>query len=174
MMASFFDDALSVLGQVAPGIATAIGGPVAGMAVKALTGALGLNDGASQEEVMKAVSGATPEQLLAIKEVEQSFLVQMRQLDIDVFKLAKEDRESARSMQVSTRSIVPPTIAILVFSGFFGILAVLMFVTIPEASVSPLNIMLGALATLVTQIAAFFFGSSAGSKSKTDILSKVK
>lgn len=172
-MADFFDDALSVIGAVAPGIATAIGGPFAGLAVKAITGALGMDEGSSKSDVLTAVMGASPDQLLAIKEADQTFKLEMERLNVDILTLDKEDRESARVLQAETKSVIPAVIAVLVFAGFFGILATLMFAEVPDKSVTPLNIMLGALAGLVIQVANFYFGSSAGSKAKTTALTNL-
>ena len=83
-------------------------------------------------------------------------------------KIAAEDRQQARTVQ--QRSLnkawwVMPTLALLSFVGFFGVLFVLTFYDLPAAK-QPLYIMLGTLGTIVTQIAQFFFGSSQGSKEK--------
>jgi|GEM_PF-3021682 len=50
-----------LIGNVAPTIATALGGPLAGGAVKLLTGALGLKDKATESQIMDAVANASPE-----------------------------------------------------------------------------------------------------------------
>ena len=47
-----------IVGTVAPAIAAALGGPLAGLGVSALAGALGLGDGANEEEVARAVEYA--------------------------------------------------------------------------------------------------------------------
>lgn len=170
MAKSFWDDALSVLGQVAPTIATAIGGPVAGLAVKALGSALGLGDSASEDEVMKAVAGATPEQLLAIKKAEQGFTLRMRELDIDVYRLDKEDRDSARNRQIQTKDWMPNVLGILIIGGFFAIVA---FVLTGQFKVESAlaGTLVGYVSAKAEQVVAFFFGSSSGSKSKTAAMS---
>jgi phosphatidylserine synthase len=60
----------------------------------------------------------------------------------------------------------PAILAVAVFIGFFGILGVLMFSKVPTQSLSSLNVMLGALATIIVQVAAYYFGSSRGSAEK--------
>ena len=85
-------------------------------------------------------------------------------------QIAAQDRQQARSTQKQALNKawwVMPTIALLSFLGFFGILFTLIFFDVPSAK-QPLYIMLGALGTIVTQIAQFFFGSSEGSKRKDD------
>jgi hypothetical protein len=71
-------------------------------------------------------------------------------------------------MQVATKSYLPPTLAIGVTVGFFGILFGLMFGQIEHAP--QIDIMLGSLGTAWTGIIAFYFGSSAGSQAKDDLL----
>jgi hypothetical protein len=159
-----------LLGQIAPTIATAIGGPVAGMAVKALAGALGLTQDASADDIQTAMMNATPEQLAAIKKVDADFKVQMKELDIDLERIAAGDRDSARNMQMRTSDWIPRAMAIMVTFGFFGILTWLLTKGVPPTGSETLIYMLGALGTAWTGIVQFYFGSSAGSKAKTDAL----
>ena len=77
-----------LLQQVAPTIATALGGPVAGIAVRALSTALLGNESGTVDDVSAALSVATPEQIAAIKKVENDFKVQMKALDIDLVKIS--------------------------------------------------------------------------------------
>ena len=89
-------------------------------------------------------------------------------------KIAAEDRKQARSIQeraLSKAWWVMPMIALFSFLGFFGILFTLTFFEVSAAK-QPLYILLGALTTVVTQIAQFFFGSSQGSKNKDVRLSR--
>jgi hypothetical protein len=159
-----------LLGQIAPTIATAIGGPVAGMAVKALAGALGLSQDSSSDDVQEALMNATPEQLAAVKKIDADFKVQMKELDIDLERIAAGDRDSARNMQMQTNDWIPRAMAIMVTFGFFGILAWLLIKGVPPSGSETLIYMLGALGTAWTGIVQFYFGSSAGSKAKTDAM----
>lgn len=159
-----------LLGQIAPTIATAIGGPVAGMAVKALAGALGLSQDSSTDDVQEALMNATPEQLAAVKKIDADFKVQMKELDIDLERIAAGDRDSARNMQMQTNDWIPRAMAIMVTFGFFGILAWLLIKGVPPSGSETLIYMLGALGTAWTGIVQFYFGSSAGSKAKTDAM----
>ena len=92
----------SIIGTVAPLLGTAIGGPVGGIAVKAITSALGLDDGASDKDINAAMKNASPEQLAAIKKVEADFKVQMKKLDIDLEAIHQQDRDSARKREMAT------------------------------------------------------------------------
>ena len=67
----------AILGAVAPTLATAMGGPLGGMAIKMVSDKLGLSE-STMEAVEAAMSNATPEQLAEIKKVEADFKVQMK------------------------------------------------------------------------------------------------
>src|SRR4051794_24989640 len=95
----FLNQALGVLGAVAPTIATAFGGPLAGQAVRWVEGALGLPQLGDKEAAAAAIANATPDQILALKKADQDFAVHLKALDIDLERIAAGDRDSARRMQ---------------------------------------------------------------------------
>jgi hypothetical protein len=74
-------------------------------------------------------------------------------------------------MQATTRSLMPPILAATVTVGFFGIM-VMMFIGKVDSANPAILMMLGSLGTAWTGIIAYYFGSSAGSQAKTDLLSK--
>ena len=98
----------------------------------------------------------------------------MRKFGIDEHRLGNEDRDSARRRQAETKDKMPAVIALAALLGFFGILATMAFVELPDGAAQPFNVMLGALGTLVTQIGAYYFGSSSGSAKKNDIIAAMK
>jgi hypothetical protein len=69
-----------LLGQVAPTLATALGGPLAGLAVKTLSNVLLGNEEGSEAEVAAALRNATPDQLAEIKQIDADFKVRMAEL----------------------------------------------------------------------------------------------
>ena len=159
-----------LLAQVAPTVATALGGPLAGLAVKTLSEAMFGHQDGSESEVSAALMNATPEQLQKLKEIDASFKARMKELDIDLERIAAGDRDSARNMQMHTNDWIPRAMAIMVTFGFFGILTWLLTKGVPPTGSETLIYMLGALGTAWTGIVQFYFGSSAGSKAKTDAL----
>lgn len=159
-----------LLGQIAPTIATALGGPLAGLAVKTLSEAMFGHQDAEESEVSAALMNATPEQLQRLKEIDVSFKLKMKELDIDLERIAAGDRDSARNMQMQTNDWIPRAMAVMVTFGFFGILTWLLTKGVPPTGSETLIYMLGALGTAWTGIVQFYFGSSAGSKAKTDAL----
>lgn len=160
----------SLIGTVAPTIATALGGPLAGMAVRAVSVALLGHDAGSEADIMTALGQATPDQLSALKKIDADFKVQMKSLDIDLERIASDDRDSARKMQVETRDWIPRALAVGVTAGFFGILIWILIYGLPESGKESLLLLLGALQTAWTGIVSFYFGSSAGSQKKDQLL----
>lgn len=159
-----------LLAQVAPTVATALGGPLAGLAVKTLSEALFGHQDANESDVSAALMNATPEQLQKLKEIDASFKLKMKELDIDLERISAADRDSARNMQLHTNDWIPRVLAILITVGFFGILVWMLIKGMPPTGTEALLMMLGALGTAWTGVVNFYYGSSAGSKAKTDAL----
>ena len=157
----------SLVGSVAPTIATALGGPMAGMAVKAIAGGLGLDPDATEADISKALQGATPETLLAIQKADQSFETSMAEIGVDLEKIAADDRNSARNREKETGDKTPKYLAAVIVVGFFGTLATIAFAAIPAPAMPAVNILLGSLTALLIQVGNYYYGSSAGSKEKT-------
>ena len=156
------------LKQIAPTIATALGGPLAGLAVDAISKAVGIDPKDVQSTIDQGKLSA--EQIGSLKQAELAMAARAQELGLDFEKIAVDDRKSAREMQVSTQSWIPGLMAIAVTLGFFGILIGLM--TEHFKTSDALMLMLGSLGTAWTGIIAFYFGSSAGSQKKDELLHK--
>jgi hypothetical protein len=156
---------------VAPTIATALGGPLAGMATRAISSALFGHQDGSADDIQAALLGATPEQLSSLKKVDDDFKVQMKQLDINLEQIAEQDRDSARRMQTETRDWIPRVLAVLIVGGFATITGLKMagWSTVNDPSVSEL---LTTLRDGVILVLSFFFGSSSGSQRKDEMIYK--
>lgn len=162
-----------ILGTVAPIIASALPGPLGGIAKKVVTDLLGLKEGSTQDEIEKALAVANPDVLLKLKQLDADFATKMKQLDIDLEKLEYEDVASARAMQIQTKAWLPPTLAIIVTVGFFTAWGMLIFRTFPGTNTEALMILLGALSTGWGQILQFYFGSSHSSQKKDETISNL-
>lgn len=164
-----------ILKTVAPWIGTALGGPLGGLAVEAAAGALGLSE-KTADGLKAAITGATPEQMLALKKADQEFSLQMQALGFkqitDLEAIAAGDRKSAREMQISLRSRMPAALSVLVTLGYFGILVGMMTKALVVSDSQALLIMLGSLSTAWGMVMAFWFGTTADSGRKTDMLAK--
>lgn len=166
-----FKQAGDILLSLAPTVATALGGPFAGVATQKLIGALGLTPDSTQEQVLTAVASATPEQLLKIKEVENTFIIEMKKLDIDVMKLEVADTASARQREIATQDWTPRLITALILGLYVYIQYYILGHVIDQGMREIVMRSLGTLDAAVGLILGYYFGSSMGSHAKNQQIS---
>ena len=159
-----------LLSQVAPTLATALGGPLAGLATKTLSNVLLGNESGDEAAVTAAIQGATPQQLSDLKKIDADFRVRMKELDIDLERISAGDRDSARKREMEIKDHMPKVLAVGITIGFFGSLFWMFIYGVPKNGNEALLLMLGALQTAFTGVIAYYFGSSSGSKAKTDLM----
>lgn len=162
------------LGTIAPMIGTALGGPFGGLAGTVLGSILGVDDPTDDEMLANATKQALadPNKVMQLKEAELAFKAKMKELDIREADLDIENTKSARLMQIETGSYIPGLLALLVTAGFFGLLGILCWRVIPTDNEEVLYVMVGSLGTAWVAVVNFYFGSSHGSKLKTEIMGK--
>jgi hypothetical protein len=150
-----------LIGSVAPTLATALGGPLAGMAVQAIGGALGLSD-ATEEKLSAALAGAKPEDLIALKTADQAFAAKMKELDIKVEELETKDRDSARNLMVQTHSRTPAVLSYFIVVVTAGIYTYLVAGEYDKLTVSDLVLgrILGTLDMAFGVVLAYWLGSA--------------
>ena len=159
-----------ILGTVAPMLGTALGGPLGGLAGKMVQDALGVDT----EQQAIAMLESDPEALVKIKTAEIDFEKRMAELGIEEEKLHAQDRASARKLAEAKGTGFQMLLSALFISGYF--LLVYYFFTgmlttdLGEWARGQLGILIGILTAAVPQILAYWFGSSSGSKQKTDAL----
>lgn len=166
-----------VLGSVAPALATALGGPLAGMATAAVSDALlGKPDG-SEAEMAVALKAGGAEALLKLKEADQKFALDMRRIGVDLEKIAQEDRSSARDREVKTGDKATPRMLATVIVG--GFLLTVWYVLSGQVDGLKDPVAAGLIGTLIgyvsakaDQVVSYYFGSSAGSQEKNQLLAK--
>lgn len=168
-----------VLGTVAPWIGAAAAGGVpalVGMAANQLGNAFGKNVDGTVEAIAQAVSGATPEQMIALKNSDNDFKIKMQELGFQniqaIDKIAADDRASARAMHMAVRDMSTPVLSYLVVVAFFGVIYMILTqaINVPPELRDVVMVLIGTLASAFTQVLNFRFGTSAGSKDKTDII----
>jgi hypothetical protein len=152
---------MSWLSQILPTIGTLLGGPLGGMAVDAAGKALGLTD-ATKESITKVLQSGnlTAEQMAALKQADAELQTRLKELDIDLAKVAAADRDSARKMAISTGSWAPAVLAICITVGFFGVLVGLLTGELKLWDNAGLTLLIGALSTSWGAVVMFYFGSS--------------
>lgn len=163
-----------VVGAVAPALASALGGPLAGIAVKAIAGKVLGKPDATEQEVAQAILGMPPEALVKLKEAELELQKHLADSGVKLEDIHQRDRDSARKREADVRDFVPGLLAALVVSGFgWTVYTLLAGATPPAESREVLYMMLGALSSALAQVLAYYFGSSSGSKEKTSALERV-
>lgn len=171
-------DFMKIIGAVAPTLATAVGGPIGGMAMKLITDALGIPGDASKDDMAKAISNATPDQLLALKKAENDFAVRMKELDIDLERIASDDRDSARKRETQVRDWMPRILAFTIVAGFMATVF-LVLLGMVDGMKDPLmattvGTLIGFVSAKCEQVVAYYFGSSSSSQQKTALLAEKK
>ena len=146
----------NIVGAVAPTLGTAIGGPMGGMAANMIADVLGVpND---QKSIEKAIQNATPEQMLELKKAEQQFEIQMKELEVDVFKLETQDKQNARGM--FSKDWTARIIGIATIGGFLGYIFLVTLQPPEQNSEALINLVLGYLGGLASAVISFYFGAS--------------
>ena len=164
----------SVIGAIAPTLATALGGPLAGSAVNVLSQVVLGKTGGTESEIEAVISGGLkPEVMLALKQADMNFKLEMRRADIEEERVHASDRDSARKREMEVKDKIPAVLAIFSISGFFLVFGALMAFDIPIEAKDPLMIMLGMLSAIVGGVVNYYFGSSAGSAAKTNIIDRM-
>ena len=155
---------------LAPTLASALLGPLGGVAVAAIGKIIGV-DNATVNTVTKAFEDGkiTPEHLAEIKKLEMEYQNDEKERGFKYADLEFKDRDSARQMQINTQSSTPTVLTYLLTCGFFGVLGAMIYN--PDLKESgPLMIMLGSLGTAWTGSVAFWFGTTQGSQNKDKLL----
>lgn len=155
------------LSTIAPTLATCLGGPLAGMAVTAVSKALGI----APEEVQNVISSGKLDaaQVAAIQMAELELKKQAQSMNLDFAKLVAEDKKSARDMQIATKSWLPSVLAVLIIGGF-GTVTALKVMGYAVAADPTVQDLLTTLRDGVILVLSFYFGSSSGSQAKDQLL----
>jgi hypothetical protein len=146
----------SLVGAVAPTIGTALGGPMSGMAANMIADVLGVPN--TPKAIEKAIQEATPEQMLELKKAEQEFELQMKELDVDVFKLETADIQDARGK--FSKDWTARIVGVSVVGGFMGYIFLVTLQPPEQNSEALINLVLGYLGGLASAVISFYFGAS--------------
>lgn len=157
----------SFLAKVVPWIGAAASGNIpalASLAAEAVSKVTGKPVAANAEAISAAVAGATPDQLLALKQADNDFAEKMRAMGFeyaeDILKIEADDRANARAREVSLKDRYVPVLAtFVVASATVAIVAVLRGWSKVESAFA--GTLVGFLSSNATQVVSYYFGSSA-------------
>jgi hypothetical protein len=160
----------AVVGTVAPAIATALGGPLAGLAVKTIGTVLDLGDAATEGDVARAVIGASPDGLLALRKADREFAVRMRELEVYLERIAESSRDSARGREIKIGGWANPVLAAVIVAGFLGTVFMVLGGYVDglrdPLTAALVGTLIGYVSAKADQVVAYYFGSTAKSQSK--------
>lgn len=166
-----------VISSVAPGLATAFGGPLAGAAVKVIADKVLGNPAASQEDVIQALSSGTltGEQIVALKLAEQQFQLELTKINADTEKVYLQDVQDARARQIAIKDTMPQTIFFLLLVVYVLEFGVFVSGVVPNDDFvrALLTRAFATVETGLTGAIAYFIGSSRGSKASGDAVRKI-
>ena len=157
---------LNLLKGIAPAVATAVSGPLGGLAISTIASKFGVED--SVEAVAKAIAG-DPEAATKLAE-----------LDLRQFQAESADRDSARQRESAVAAaggstlaqMVVPILALGTVSLTFVFIGILLFKVIDTAQQQLVIFALGYATAAAQQVLSYYFGSSKSSQDKTSALQK--
>jgi hypothetical protein len=161
---------LETLKTLAPTVATALGGPLAGAAVSALGSILGVEQ-PTQDNIARLFKDGqlSQEHLAEIRKLELEYQNQEKERGFKYAELEYKNQDSARQMQIATHSKMPAVLTVMVTVGFFGILSLLFFH--PELKGNEIvMVMVGQLSAVWAGCVAFYTGTTYGSANKNALL----
>jgi len=157
--------------------AAALGGPIGVMAAAIVGKAIGADKAPdpTQDGISNAIAVAIgdPAQRAALIKAEQDFQLQMAELGYksasDLAATAEADRASARNREIQVKDWMPRVLGSGVVSGF---LAAVFLILSGRAKVDSVlaGTLIGYLSAKSELVLSYYFGSSAGSDRKTEII----
>lgn len=122
--------------------------------------------------------GASPQDLIRIKEIDVEFKKSMAQAGIDLEKIASEDRNSARLREIQAHdSWTPRVLAAVVVGGFllcvWYVIAGHVTALKDPLSATLIGTLIGYTSAKADQVISYYFGSSASSKAKDQTISDI-
>lgn len=169
---------IELLKTLAPTVASALGGPLAGAAITAISSIFGTS--ATTEAVTDMLkSGAmTADQVSAIKQLELKYLndeqergFKYAELEYKKLELEVADRKSARDMQATTRSLTPEILSWVIVVATLALEAYIVINGVPAGSNElVVGRVLGTLDTAFGIVLSYWLGTSFSGKGKDAII----
>ena len=164
-------DWLNTIKNLAPTVAAALGGPLAGEAAKALIGIVG---GDNVDDVRKAIEGGrlSGEQISQLQKFELQLKENERERGFKYAELAFKDRDSARQANVTggtQNALFWLSVVLLMLS--LGTEVTVLVKGLPQGT-SELVVgrVLGLLDAIAMTVLAYWYGTSSSSALKTELL----
>jgi hypothetical protein len=167
-------DFKDIIKTLAPTVASAMLGPLGGVAVAALGSIMGI-DAPTQDKIKDAITNGqmTPEQVAQIKALELQFQNDEKERGFRYAELEFKDRDSARKRETDTGDLTNRRLAFIIVCAFIAMVGCTLAGWAKVDSVLA-GTLIGYLSAKCEQVLAYYFGSSQGSKDKTALLAQAQ
>lgn len=164
------------LEKIAPTIATALLGPLGGVAVAGITKILGI-DGGTVQDVTKAISEGriTPEQIAEIKQLEIKYQEDEKERGFRYAELAFKDRDSARKANVDGGVQGKMFwLSVILLCVTLGCEVAVLFYGYPDDKIPEMVVgrILGLMDAVCMLVLTYWYGTTNGSMAKTNLLAQ--
>jgi len=165
------------LKSIAPTVATALLGPLGGVAVSALGGLLGVSE-ATQDKITSAIQSGnlTPDQITKLKELELEYQNNEKERGFKYSELAFKDRDSARKYNVSggtQKMLFWLSLVLLICT--LGTEITVIFYGYPEKTPEiVVGRVLGLMDAVAMMVMSYWYGTTSGSADKNKLLLEAK
>jgi hypothetical protein len=164
----------SIIGTVAPTVATALLGPLGGAAISAIGSIIGISE-PTQEKIAEAIQTGQlkPEQIAQLKALELQYQNEEKERGFKYAELEFKDRDSARQRETATGDKTNRVLAFTIVGSFIAVVGctLLGFASVDSALAGTL---VGYISAKAEQVLAYYFGSSKGSSEKTALLAQAQ
>ena len=148
-----------LLKSLAPTIASAAGGPMAGMAVKMAANKLGLPETATANEIEDLIE-REPEKAVLVKEADKD--IREMEIDLESFKTEVQDRQHAR--ETFKNDWTPKAFSMLALLLYGAYVMTVTLLPHSEQSETVISLVLGQLSGILGTCSAFFYSSGQNGK----------
>ena len=160
------------LEKIAPTIATALLGPLGGVAVSALGNLFGVSE-PTQQKIADAIQSGqiTPDQLSKLKELELQYQNEEKERGFKYAELEVKDVDSARNREIQTKDNTNKILAFTIVGAFIAMVGATLLGYAKVESVLA-GTLVGYLSAKAEQVLAYYFGSNRDSHRKTELLAQ--
>lgn len=151
-----------------------MGGPLGVLAANMVGKALGVDKiDPTPEAITAAIAGATPEQMIALKQVEVDAQLKVQEMgfkDVETMMQAADgDAADARKREEIVRDRTPEIGFYVLIAAFVGVIIALFRIPVPADNKAVVFSMIGSLGTIVIGATQYFYGTtrSSGNKDQT-------
>lgn len=168
---------IDTLKKIAPTVASALGGPLAGVAVTAIGELFGMAE-PTADKIQAAIENSqlTGEQITGLRQLELKLKAEEQERSFRYAELEFKDRDSARKASVEGGTM----------GKLFGLSIILLAITLgtevgimfnglpPDVNELVVGRVLGLMDAIALTVMSFWYGTSSGSVRKTDLMNTAK